>query len=477
MDLKRGLGPLEAVALVVGGTIGASVFLVPSAVAREVGSPGLELFTWLITGLLALCGALCFAELAGAIPETGGTYQFLKRAYPGTPIAFLFGWMMFFAYAAGATAVTTSMASQYAGRFLPILTEAGVGAKLLTVAIIATFTVINCLGVTEGGKTQNVLTLLKLGGILTVIGAAFLLGKGSLDHFTPLLPADRGAAQMASSVGSAMILTIFSYSGWYFITHVAGEVREPEKNLPRAIFGGMAILIALYLGLNAAYLYALPFDALKASNRVAADAMNAVFGPTGASILAVVVFLSALGSANAQMLNYPRVTFSFAQDGLFFARLARVDPVRRTPVAAIGVFGTIASLFAVAGTYQEILTYVAFVGQLFMALTVVGLIVLRIREPDLPRPFKVPAYPLVPLLYVGILAWYLLNLLVNRLEQSLVGIGILATGILVRKVAWSTASCSVRSWSASRAARPPTAGWREPGSPCGTISAWAGPAW
>ncbi|MEO8448770.1 MAG: amino acid permease [Gemmatimonadota bacterium] len=428
--LKRGLGPLEAIALVVGGTIGASVFLVPSAVAREVGSPGLELFTWLITGLLALCGALSFAELAGAIPETGGTYQFLKRAYPGTPIAFLFGWMMFFAYAAGATAVTTSMASQYAGQFLPGLGPAGGwGPKLLTVAIIATFTVVNCLGVTQGGKTQNVLTVLKLGGILTVIGAAFLLGKGSLSHFVPLLPPDRGAGEVASSVGTAMILTIFSYSGWYFITHVAGEVREPAKNLPRAIFGGMGILIVLYLGLNAAYLYVLPFDALKASNRVAADAMAAVFGTPGANLLAVVVFLSALGSANAQMLNYPRITFSLAQDGLFFERLARVHPTRRTPVAAIAVFGAISALFALAGTYQEILTYVGFVGQLFMALTVAGLIVLRIREPDLARPFKVPAYPLVPLLYLAILTWYLVNLLVNRLGPSLVGIGIALAGL------------------------------------------------
>lgn len=428
--LNRGLGPVEAMALVVGGTIGASIFLVPSAIAAEVGSPGLELATWVITGILAMCGALSFAELAGAIPETGGTYQFLKRAYPGTPIAFLFGWMMFFAYAAGATAVTASLAAQYAGGFIPGLADAGPWAtRLVAVAVILTFAVVNALGVREGGKTQNVLTVLKVGGILVVVGACFLLGQGSVANFLPLWPAGREPAAVAGSVGTAMILTIFSYSGWYFITHVAGEVRDPAKNLPRAIFGGMVVLIALYVAANAAYLYVLPFDVLKASDRVAADAVRQVFGPPGAVVMAVVVFLSGVGGANAQLLNYPRIAFSLARDGLFFEPLARVHPVWRTPATAILVFGLIASAFALAGTYQEILTYVGFVGQLFMMLTVAGLIVLRRREPDLPRPFKVPFYPVVPLVYISILLWYLGNLLVNRFHKSLVGIAIVAAGL------------------------------------------------
>ncbi|MFN0180905.1 MAG: APC family permease [Gemmatimonadales bacterium] len=430
MELKRGLGPVEAMALVVGGTIGASIFLVPAAIAQEVGSPGLELATWLLTGLLALCGALSFAELAGAIPETGGTYQFLKRAYPGTPIAFLFGWMMFFAYAAGATAVTSSLAAQYAGQFLPGLGAPGSwGTRFLAVAIIMTLAAVNAIGVREGGRTQNVLTLLKVGGLLAVVAACFVLGDGSVTNYLPILPPDKTAAEMTSSVGTAMILTIFSYSGWYFITHVAGEVREPEKNLPRAIFGGMVVLIFLYLTINAAYLYVLPFEVLENSPRVAADAMNVVLGPAGATVIAVVVFLSGVGAANAQMLNYPRITFSLAKDGLFFEPLARIHPRRGTPAVAIMVFAVVASGFAMAGTYQQILTYVGFVGQLFMMLTVLGVIVLRVREPELPRPFRVPLYPLVPVVYIAILLWYLGNLLVNRFEASLVGIGIVAAGL------------------------------------------------
>lgn len=428
--LKRGLGPVEAVTLVVGGTIGASIFLVPSAVAREVGSPGLALAAWLLTGVMALCGALSFAELAGAIPETGGTYQFLKRAYPGTPIAFLFGWMMFFAYAASATAVTTSLAVESAGHFIAKYTSfTPLMSRTLTVLIILVFTAVNCIGVRESGKTQNILTLLKVGGIVAIIVSCFWLGDGHPHPYSPLLPPGRPMAETTGSLGTAMILTVFSYSGWYFITHVAGEVREPEKNLPRAIFAGMGILIALYVLVNAAYLYVLPFDVLKGSPRVAADAMMSVFGPMGADIISAVAFLSAIGAVNAQLLNYPRIPFSLASDGVFFRRLATVHPTRRTPVYAIAVFALIACTFAVSGTYQDNLTYVGFVGQLFMALTVAGLIVLRRREPGLRRPFRVPLYPLPPLLYLAILAWYLGNLLVNRLTYSLVGIGIVLTGL------------------------------------------------
>jgi APA family basic amino acid/polyamine antiporter len=428
--LKRGLGAWQATALGVGGTIGASIFLIPSAVAREVGSPGLELVTWLLTGFLALCGALSFAELAGAIPETGGTYQFLKRAYPNTPIAFLFGWMMFFSYAGGATAVVAAMASQYAVQFFPMLAEGGQARlRLLSVAIIVTLTVVNYRGVTEGGRAQLVLTVLKLGGIFALIVVCFALGDGSGSHFTPFLPVDRSMGSMASSIGTAMILTIFSYSGWYFVTHVAGEVKDPARNLPLAIFAGVGTVIAVYLAINAAYLYVLPFDQVQASDRVAAAAAERVLGPVGANLIAAVVIVSALGTVNAQTLNYPRIAFSLARDGLFFARLGQVHPTRRSPGAAIAVFGLVASIFALSGSYQEILTAIAFAAQSFMFLTILGLIVLRRREPDLPRPFKVPGYPIVPLLYLTIVAWYLINLLINRLGPSLIGIAITLTGL------------------------------------------------
>ena len=430
VSLQRGLGLLEATTLVVGGTIGASIFLVPSAVAAEVNAPGLALLTWVLTGFLALTGALSFAELASAIPETGGTYQFLKRAFPGTPIAFLFGWMMFFAYAAGATAVVTSMAAQYAGHFLARFVEFdGMAPRAFAVGIIGLLAFTNCLGVRQGAQTQNVLTFLKLGGILAIVGICFFVGEGKSSPFQPMLPPETSGAEIVGSVGTAMILSIFSYSGWYFITHVAGEVRDPARTLPRSIFIGIGIVLVLYLAVNAGFLYALPFDRVKSSPRIAADALDAAVGPLGADVIAVVVILSALGSSNAQLLNYPRIVFSLSRDGYFFERLGRIHPTRQTPTVAIIAFASVAAFFALIGTYQQILSFVGFVIQLFMALTVVGLIVLRRREPELPRPFKVPGYPIVPLLYLAILTWYLGNLLVNRLGPSLVGIGIVLTGL------------------------------------------------
>ncbi len=337
---------------------------------------------------------------------------------------------MFFSYAASATAVTTSLAVANAGHFIGKYTEfTPLMSRSVTVAIIVVFTLVNCIGVRESGKTQNILTLLKVGGILTVITACFFLGRGHPGAYSPLLPPDKSVGEASGAFGTAMILTVFSYSGWYFITHVAGEVREPEKNLPRAIYGGMGILILLYVAVNAAYIYVLPFETLRSSPRVAASAMDAVFGPIGADIISAIAFLSAIGAVNAQLLNYPRIPFSLASDGVFFKALATVHPTRRTPVNAIAVFALIACAFAISGTYQDNLTYVGFVGQLFMALTVVGLIVLRKREPNLPRPFKVPLYPFVPLLYIAILTWYLGNLLVNRFLYSLVGIAVVIAGL------------------------------------------------
>jgi basic amino acid/polyamine antiporter, APA family len=430
VGLRRGLGLTEATALIFGGTIGVSIFVVPAGVADEVGAPGLALLTWALTGLMALCGALAFAELAAAMPQTGGTYVFLKRAYPGTPVAFLFGWMMLFAQSTGAIAVVASMGALYAGHFLTAVFPYGPWAvRGVAAALIGLLTVLNVVGVQAGARVQNALSaakVLMLGGLVT---ACFLAPAGDPGRFGPLLPPGATAVGVSGAVATAMILSVFSYSGWFFVTHVAGEVRDPARTLPRSIMISMIVVVATYLALNAAFLYVLPFDELRHSPRVAADAMQRALGGRAADVTAAVVLLSAVGTLNAQLLNYPRVTFALAQDGLFFERASRVHPQRRTPAAAIALVGAWAAAFALAGTYAQIITYVSFVNQFFMALTVAGLLVLRRREPDLPRPYRVGLYPLTPLLYLGILVWYLATVLIERTAQSLVGIGIVAAGL------------------------------------------------
>ena len=428
--LRRELGLLEATTLIVGGTIGVSIFLVPAGVATAVQAPGLALFTWLLTGLMALCGALSFAELAAAMPETGGTYVFLKRQYPGTPLAFLFAWMMLFAQGTGNIAVVSSMASLYLGHFAGGLIPADSFLQRLTaVGFIGVLTVVNVLGLRTSGWVQNLLTALKVLMMAGIVAACLLSPAGDAARLGPFLPANVPPVDVVSSVASAMILSVFSYSGFYFVTHVAGEVRDPGRTLSRSILIAMAVVLTTYLLLNLAFVYVLPFDVLQSSPRVAADAMAAAVGPRAADLTAIVVLLSALGTLNAQILNYPRITFALAQDGLFFRAISRVHPARHVPVGAILLVGAWASVLALAGNYRQILGWAAFVNQAFMALTVIGLFILRRRAPDLPRPYKVFGYPVTPLLYVVILVWYLGTLLVTRLPEMLIGIGIVAAGI------------------------------------------------
>lgn len=429
-SLQRGLGLLEATTLIVGGTIGVSIFLVPAGVAREVGAPGLALFTWLFTGFMALCGALSFAELASAMPETGGTYVFLKRAYPATPLAFLFAWMMLFAQGTGNIAVVASMASLYAGHFAGGLIPADSFAqRAVAVAIIALLTAVNAVGLRTSGRVQNVLTGLKVLMMTAIVVACLTSPAGDVSRLGPFLPQGRGGGEIAGSVATAMILSVFSYSGFYFVTHVAGEVRDPGRTLSRAIMIAMAVVLATYLLLNVAFVYVLPFAELQGSPRVAADAMARAVGPRAADVTALVVLLSALGTLNAQLLNYPRITYALASDGLFFKAISRVHASRHVPVGAIVLVGTWASILALAGSYTQILGWAAFVNQAFMALTVIGLFILRRIAPEMPRPYQVFGYPFTPLLYVAILLWYLTTLLTTRGPQVLIGIGIVAAGL------------------------------------------------
>jgi APA family basic amino acid/polyamine antiporter len=428
--LQRGLGLLEATTLIVGGTIGVSIFLVPAGVAQEVGSPGLALFTWVFTGLMALCGALAFAELASAMPETGGTYVFLKRSYPATPIAFLFAWMMLFAQGTGNIAVVASMAASYAGHFAADALPAGsFTQRLVAVAIIAALTTVNVIGLRTSGRVQNVLTAIKVLMMAAIVAACLSSPAGDAARLGPFLPEGRAVTDVGGSIANAMILSIFAYSGFYFVAHVAGEVRDPGRTLPRAILIAMAVVLATYVLLNLAFIYVLPFDELRSSPRVAAAAMARAIGPRAADVTALVVLLSALGTLNAQLLNYPRITYALASDGLFFRAIARVHEGRRVPTGAIVLVGAWASILALAGSYTQILGWAAFVNQAFMALTVIGLFLLRRSAPDLPRPYKVFGYPFTPALYLAILLWYLTTLLTTRGPQVLIGIGIVASGL------------------------------------------------
>lgn len=428
--LVKGLGQLEATTLVVGGIIGTTIFLITSNIAELVGSPVLVFITWIVAGLLAGAAALCFAELSAAMPETGGTYVFLKRAYNSELISFAFAWMICFAYGTGAIAVVAIMAATF---LVPVLAafefDIAEYVNEIAVILIVVLTLLNSSGVRHGGLTQNVLTALKVSLLLLVILIPLVLVDMQPARLVLGGFGNDGLGTTLQNVSNAMILCLFSYSGAYFVTHVAEEVREPHKNIPRAIIVGFLIVFGLYLLANVTYMSTMSFVDVKSSEHVASDVMARALGPKGAVVTAFVIFCSAVGVLNAQLLNYPRIVFALARDGYFFRRIAKINERSRAPSNAIVLVGVIASIFALSGSYVEILGYIAFVIHFFVCLAVLAVIILRIREPELPRPYKVWGYPFTPVAFLLISAVYLFNLIVTKPIAVMIGVGIVLVGV------------------------------------------------
>jgi APA family basic amino acid/polyamine antiporter len=428
-QLLRGLGALEATMLVAGAVIGSGIFVSPSIVARAVGAPGVSLLVWLVCGFLATSGALCFAELGAAIPRTGGTYAYLYRAFRTPLLPFLFGWSMFFVVLTGVMAAVATAFATYAGFFLERVIPYGEWTqRLVAISSILFLTTMNVIGVRVGGKIQILFTVVKVAALALLIAVGFFAGDAG-GGLTPVLPPDGAGAETFAAFGTAMIVALFAYNGWWYSTFVAGEVREPRRTIPRSIFFGMGIVLVVYILANVVYLRVLPFDVLSASSRPAADTMARLVGPSGAALISVAVMLSAFGTVNAQLLSVPRVYFAMARDRLFFRWVDQVHPRFRTPAAAILAQGMWASGLALTGTYQEIITYTAFPNYVFLSLAVLGLIVLRVREPDMPRPYRVWGYPLTPVLFLLIFTWYLINSLLNAFGDTMVGIVLTLSGL------------------------------------------------
>lgn len=392
--LPRSLGPLEATSIVVGGIIGSGIFISPAIVAREVGAPGLSLLVWVVAGVVAACGALCYAELAAALPETGGTYVFLKRAYRTPLLAFLFGWAAFFAAFPGPIAAVATAFAEYARVFFGAVMPYGVWAKrAVAVTVILMLTGVNYVSARGGGRVQNAATLLKVTALLGVVVVGVALGGAQLGRLAPLAPPGASPTSILPGFGTALIAAFFAYNGWTYSSYVGGEVREPERNLPRSILAGIGIVIVLYLGVNLTYLSVVPFERLQATSRPAADVLDIALGPVGGALISLAVMVSTLGAANAVLLSCTRSYYAMAADGLFFQALDRVHPRFQTPANAVLAQGIMATAFALSGSFEQILTYYAFIDYLFFTLAVAGVMILRRTEPNLPRPYRVWGYP------------------------------------------------------------------------------------
>ena len=423
-ELVRTLGLRDIILLTIGGVIGSGIFLVPGAVLRQVDGFILPaLLVWLVGGILSLLGALTYGELGAMKPAAGGLYVYIRDCFGRFP-AFLFGWTLFFVISSGSIATLAVAFTAYLGEIVPMTP---VAAKLIAVFMIAVVAAVNVLGTRKSSNLQNWTTAIKVIGILVMSGVLLWLGSGFTGSGSVLWPAAFNSSH-ASGFGLAMIGVLWAYEGWQFVSYSAGEVKNPQRNFPLGMLSGTAALVIIYLFANVGYLAALGATGVAGSDRLAATAVATVVSPAAAKLVSVMILISIFSAANSIFLTSPRVYYAMAADGLFFRQLAEVHPRFKTPAIAIIAGAVWAAVLAVTGTFQQLLTYVVFIGWIFYALAAASVFVYRRRMPDAVRPYRVPFYPLTPILFIAAAAAIVLNTIVTQPGLAAVGFGIVLIG-------------------------------------------------
>lgn len=426
--LPRAIGTLGSTAIVVGTIIGSGIFLVPHNVARQVGSVEVLFAVWILGGALAFAGALSLAELGASIPEAGGVYVFLRQAYGGL-FAFLYGWAELLVITSGGIAALAVAFGIYSASLLPL---SPLGEKLVAASVIAVLTAVNVVGVRESAIVQTIFTIAKLAGLAIIVGFAVFSPDVVPVAATGPLPVPHTTL---SSFGIALVAVLWAYNGWHHFSLAAGEVKDPGRVIPLSYLLGMLVIVAAYLVANLAYLRALPLPAMAEHQRVAASAMEALAGPRGASFVSVLILCSVFGALNGNVLAGPRVLFAMARDGVFFSAVARVHPRFKTPAAAVLVQGAWSLVLAMSGTYEQLFTYVIFAGMGFLGAAALAVVVLRRKRPDLPRPYRVWGYPLLPIAFALASLLIVASTLVSSPLESFIGLGLVLTGVPVY-LAW-----------------------------------------
>lgn len=424
--LKRQLGLRTATALIVGEVIAVGIFLTPAGMAKSLGSPFWLLIVWLLMGGMALCGALCYGELAARFPEAGGGYVYLREGY-GRPIAFLYGWMALLVMDPGLTAVLAMGLASYVGYIFQL---SPAGLKAVAIGTIVSVALVNMRGVKLGGGLIRWLTVFKLGLIGMVIVVGFGLGAGNWSNFQPLVAQRPGSQPLLGALAAGIVGAFFSFGGWWDLTKLAGEVRDPERTLPRALIYGVAILTVVYILTSAAFVYLVPLEQVTSGETFIAQAGEVLFGHLGAQVLSGIVIVAVLGSLAAVVMSAPRVYFAMARDGLFIPAAAAVHPRYGTPARAIIIQATLASLLVLVGSFDTILSYFIFVVVLFIGLTVAALFVLR-RRAEHSIVSRTPGYPFTPIIFLILIALLLFLLGTHRPEEAALGVGVVALGLPV----------------------------------------------
>ncbi len=409
----------------IGSSIGSGIFVTPSQIAGLVPSPMLILGVWALGGLITLTGALTFSELGSLFPQAGGIYVFLREAHGGL-VAFLYGWAYLLIITSGSIAVLALAFSYYLSFFIP-LTDTG--KIIVSIAAIALLTTLNVLRAKFGEMFSNVFTGLKLIGIFIIIGVGIFFGTRGLSF------SGAGAAQTGNTTvanfGVALVGVLFSYGGWQHASFLAGETKNPSRNVPIAMITGALVVFLIYILVNLSYMLLLPLSAITVSDKVAAEAVSTVV-PAGGMLVAGIIAISTLGTIGIYTLSSPRIYYAMAEDGLFFKSLAKVHPKFKTPVNAIigqSVWAVVLLLFW--GTFEDLITYTVSVEWFFFALGAAGIFIFRKKLKDTPRPYKTFGYPVTPLIFIGITLWFITNMMINKPLHMGIGIGFLLLGVPV----------------------------------------------
>ncbi len=406
--LPRRLGLWSAVAVLVGSTIGSGIFRVPASVAERLDDPGPVLLAWALGGLIALFGALTYAELAAALPRSGGVFAYILEAFGPVP-AFLFGWSELTVIRASALGAIATIFAEYLGYFVPM--EAGT-VRWVAAAAVALVGLFNYVGVRFAAVVMNLTTVLKYGALAGLVGLAFLGGGGSAAHFTPAWPHGLDL----SLLGTSLIAIMWTYDGWADLSFMGGEVRNPGRTLPLALLVGTGAIVLVYLFLNVAYIWLVPLPEMAGAPLIASTAADRIpaFGGKGGAVVAGIVMLSCFGTLNGSMMTGPRIFFAMADRGLFFRGIARVSPRFQSPSVAIGLATVLGVIYVLLNDFQQLADKFILGIWPFYALAVGAVYVLRRRRPDLERPYRTWGYPVVPALFLLASLAMVLNALVTE---------------------------------------------------------------
>jgi basic amino acid/polyamine antiporter, APA family len=441
-SLVRGLSLLDSVLLLVSGIIGSSIFLTAKDIAGPLPHPFWFFLVWVMGGAISLCACVAFAELGSMFPDSGGQYIYLREAY-GDLVAFLYGWMLFAVANGGSIAALSVASAAYMGNIIPAISQQHVifslagypftRAHAVGLLLIAILTCVNVFGLRRGALLQNISTWTKFTAMAVFVVLGFAIGKGHWSNFSAQgaggLSMGLNPGQLISAFGVGLIAVFWAYDGWVYVTWVAGEVKDPRRNVPLAMVLGVLAVGTIYLAMNMTYVYAMPLNEIAKYETIAHAAATRLFSPAAAVWLSAMIAISCFSAAAACTLSGSRVYLAMAQDGVFFRRMAIIHPKWRTPAFSLIGQGIWAAVLTMSGRYDQLYTYVIFGMVLSYTLTVIGLFVLRWKRPDVPRPYRCTGYPWLPAIYVFVGGAWTLNTIIQRPTEAFWGATIVLLGV------------------------------------------------